>query len=581
MQANDLRRKISGFDYMLKQLDLQSAVGRDALSGLVWHGPGQEEGLFVELGRVECLKRYLASRSTVPLDKFKMKISQIWDIRSSFNLLLESTVDDVQLFEIKRFALLAGESCRYLSEVVQACSFADPPCLLPDLSEVVAVLDPRGEKLPVFHVYDEYDSRLAEARKALLALDREASLSQLQDGRETLAGSGDMLGRDGESQSAGGRWPDRTNQEAALHSGENLESANNGLKSLDAAIARLQSECQELEQHVREMLSIRLRPFVPVLKEALDAVAYWDLLVAKAGLAWKFDLVLPDILGPESLRKKDWNVSRKAAELADMVLAYEGLFHPMVKALLEAEKNRYQAVDVALASGPCLLTGANMSGKTVLLKSLALSQCLLQTGFLVPAAKAVMPLFDSVEILVHDGQDERRGLSSFGAEMQRLNGVLGRLKRGERMLLLVDELARTTNPSEGKAMVCAVLDALQELPCCAMVSTHYGPIPNHVRHLRVRGFREDWALARLNPVGSARKAGENAEASGMVLPAEAERFDIGRIQSCMDYSLVEEKPGEMPPMEALRIASLLGFDPEVLGKARAYYDAECRDSGKE
>ena len=132
---------------MLKQLDLQSAVGRDALSGLVWHGPGQEEGLFVELGRVECLKRYLASRSTVPLDKFKMKISQIWDIRSSFNLLLESTVDDVQLFEIKRFALLAGESCRYLSEVVQACSFADPPCLLPDLSEVVAVLDPRGEKL--------------------------------------------------------------------------------------------------------------------------------------------------------------------------------------------------------------------------------------------------------------------------------------------------------------------------------------------------------------------------------------------------------------------------------------------------
>ena len=582
MQANDLRRKISGFDYMLKQLDLQSAVGRDALSGLVWYGPGQEEGLVVELERVECLKRYLASRSTAPLDKFKMKISQIWDIRSSFNLLLESTVDDVQLFEIKRFALLAGESCRYLSEVVRACSFADPPCLFPDLSEVVAVLDPRGEKLPVFRIYDEYDSRLAEARKALLALDREASLSQLQDGRETLAGNGDMPGRSGKSQSGGVRCPDTASREAALHGGDDLESANNGLKSLDAAMARLQSECQELEQHVRERLSIRLRPFVPVLKEAMAAVAYWDLLVAKAGLAWKFDLVLPDILGPESLRKKDWNVSRKAAEgLADMVLAYEGLFHPMVKALLEAEKNRYQAVDVALASGPCLLTGANMSGKTVLLKSLALSQCLLQTGFLVPAAKAVMPLFDSVEILVHDGQDEKRGLSSFGAEMQRLNGVLGRLRKGERMLLLVDELARTTNPSEGKAIVCAVLDVLQELPCCAMVSTHYGPIPNHVRHLRVRGFREDWALARLNPVGSARKAGENAEASAMALPAEAESFDIGRIQSCMDYSLVEEKPGEMPPMEALRIASLLGFDPEVLGKARAYYDAGCRDSGKE
>ena len=39
---------------------------------------------------------------------------------------------------------------------------------------------------------------------------------------------------------------------------------------------------------------------------------------------------------------------------------------------------------------PCLLTGVNMGGKTVLLKTIGLSQYLFQFGFYVPASSAII-----------------------------------------------------------------------------------------------------------------------------------------------------------------------------------------------
>ena len=581
MQGNDLRKTVSGFDYLLKQMDLQSAVGRDALSALPWSGPGDEAALSVELKRVDAMKAYLAAGTTLLLEKIKIKFAQIWDIRNSFKLLQEGPVDDIQLFEIKRFAILSGEAGKTLVELVQVCGFENPPRVFPDLSEVVSLLDPRGEKLPVFYIYDEYDARLAQARKALLQLDETAEVVQVQDGRCRCVAGDAGIENAGETLLSG---TGKTGSDLGLENGSSRD-----FKRVDAEMVRLQTECLALEQEIRVSLSAKLRPFVPVLQETMDLVAYWDMLIAKASLAWRFDLVLPEIHVREV--KRNDPVSGPSGREFSLSVSYEGLFHPMVKALVEERKGRYQAVDICLKAGPCVLTGANMSGKTVLLKSLALSQCLFQSGFLVPARRAELALFDSVALLVQDEQSEERGLSSFGAEMQRLDAVLTRLEKGEKMLLLVDELARTTNPMEGKAIVRAVLDTLQELPCVGLVSTHYGPIPDPVRHLRVRGFREDWISgadgmvaslpgASLPSASPSLGSGKESQAPSLLLervPGTADGkqgFELSRIQACMDYSVVEEEPMETPPMEALRIAFLLGFDAGVLAKAQAYYEEE-------
>lgn len=492
MRINEARQRISGFEYMLLRLDLQSGVGRELLSGQAWYGIGQEDDLMRELQRIDVLKGFIGEGKSVAVNKLKLKFSQVLDIRGTFALLAKEAVDDVQLFELKRFSLLIGDASVYVADLIQACAFHPAPAGFPDLSAVVSVLDPRKEGLPTFYIYDEYSVELTQKRKEMLRL------------------------------------------EARLEP----EDAK-GEPSLKDEIARLQAECEALERQVREDLALRLRPHVPALKEAMERIAYWDLLLAKAELAAREGLIVP------LLHKDVWKNSTET-------LRYQGLFHPMVKHTLEEKGHRYQSLDIALQKGTCLLTGANMSGKTVLLKSLALAQCLLQFGFPVPAEKASMFLFDSVELLVQDEQNEIRGLSSFGAEMQRLNEVLRLLAAGGRLLVFIDELARTTNPEEGKAIVSAVLESLAAACCVSVVSTHYGAIPNPVRRLRIRGFSEE-------------------KNDGNFPDSDARAFDISRIQACMDYSVVEEDLHATPPAEALRIAALLGFDADVLARAKRYY----------
>lgn len=525
MQIDLAKHKISGFEYLLQRLEVKSGVGRSVLSSMEWYVPGTEKRLETELSRIEAIRDFISRKATVPVDKLKVKFAQVWDIRPTFRLMEKETVDDIQLFEIKRFAILVRDASEYLSELVRACAFHPAPKPLADLTEVIAILDPRQENIPTFHIYDEYSPSLAQKRKELARLDAEA---------------------------------------ASVRVGSAAELKEVQAKEVDERLSQLQSECENLEREIRERLTQQLRPLIPLLQKAMNQVAYWDILIAKAALAYRYSLVRPRITMAEPVEGRKNSYRGK--------LEYKELFHPMVKEILEEKRHRYQKVDVHLDMEACLLTGANMSGKTVLLKSLALSQCLFQFGFLVPATEASLFLLDDVVILVQDDQNEERGLSSFGAEMLGLNQVFGRLRKGERLLLLIDELARTTNPVEGKAIVCAVLEQLQEMDCVSLVSTHFGPIPNPVRRLRVRGFREDWA-GNYSPAQS--MAGSATDkGSEMDVPKEENlsgHLDISRIQACMDYSLEEEKVGQQPPMEALRIASLLGFDQEVLQKAYGYY----------
>lgn len=60
-----------------------------------------------------------------------------------------------------------------------------------------------------------------------------------------------------------------------------------------------------------------------------------------------------------------------------------------------------------------------------------------------------------------DGEDMRRGLSSFGAEMIRLNEIIKIAKSDTQVLAIIDEPARTTNPEEGYALVSGLVKILE------------------------------------------------------------------------------------------------------------------------
>ena len=291
----------------------------------------------------------------------------------------------------------------------------------------------------------------------------------------------------------------------------------------DKEMTELMTEQNEIQQQVIAHLCDRLHPFAQVLTEALDQLAYIDFTLARATLAQTWVLTRPEPSAPGS------------------PLSIESLFNPRLKLHNEAVGLRYQNVDLELTHGVTLVTGANMAGKTVLLKSIGVAQLMYQFGFPVPAAFARMEPVDDVVFCIGDEQNEMNGLSSYASEITRISEVLQRSEK-EHLLVLIDEPARTTNPIEGKALVQAIASIMGQRGSITMITTHYSQLGVACRRLRVRGFVESLSDIPLTPES---------------------------INRFIDYSLVTDTSDEVP-QEALRIAELLECYPGLIQQARQF-----------
>ena len=268
------------------------------------------------------------------------------------------------------------------------------------------------------------------------------------------------------------------------------------------------AQTQELlvneEDRLKKVISDKLRPYARQLSETLREMAELDISLAMAVQ-----------MNVEGLEIPSSGTETKIC----------GMFHPGVRAVLRAKGREFQAVDFAFKRGePATVIGANMGGKTVALKTLCMLQYLYQFGFGLPVASAVMTPFDDIRFCIGDEQDEKTGLSSFAAEMQRIDRAVAAVEQGGRVLLLVDEPARTTNPVEGTALVSALLELLADKPNLALVMT---------THYTVEHAGQCWRVQGLLPGSKGRT---------------------------MDYRLVPTASHEVPH-EALNIARELGIDP--------------------
>ena len=283
-------------------------------------------------------------------------------------------------------------------------------------------------------------------------------------------------------------------------------------------ISQLLAEQNEIQNEVCLRLSDQLHPWADTLITTLEQMAYTDFLLAKAELAIRWELTQPQI---------------------GDTTEYKGLINPRLKERNEKANLRYQPVDITLHSGVCLITGANMAGKTVLLKSVGTAQIMAQCGMYIPASKAVVRLVEGVLTSIGDDQDEMNGLSSYAAEIIKISDILDTCRHHE-MLVLIDEPARTTNPVEGKALVQAIIKILNTLNSTTLVTTHYSQLGATCRRLRVKGFVENLSDLPLNPQN---------------------------INRFIDYSLTEDTSDDVPH-EALRIATILHCDPEMISLAQ-------------
>ncbi|MBK8951940.1 MAG: hypothetical protein IPM85_06135 [Chitinophagaceae bacterium] len=93
-------------------------------------------------------------------DAVRTVLHQAQDIDGALrNLQADMILDDIELFEIKKFALLAAE----LKELLEGNSLVS----LGDTESVITILDPEHKRIPRFFIYDEYDRRLTSLRKKI------------------------------------------------------------------------------------------------------------------------------------------------------------------------------------------------------------------------------------------------------------------------------------------------------------------------------------------------------------------------------------------------------------------------------
>ena len=281
-------------------------------------------------------------------------------------------------------------------------------------------------------------------------------------------------------------------------------------------------QISEIEDQIRKQLSVSLRQYVNHLEFNLHQIGIFDLWIAKAKLAHLWNCCKPEVSNHHT--------------------SYKHLFHPIVKDRLAKENKKFQSLNIDLYQNPTLITGANMSGKTIFLKTIAYAQYMFQFGMFVPAREASICPVEEIFFSIGDQSSEHTGLSSFAYEILTINHIIQASRKGKKLLILVDELARTTNPVEGTLLVNAFIEIINKNPNFCIITTHYSGIKAQCRRLRVKGLQID-------------QIKENIE------PKHLEQY--------MDYSLIEI-PKEEVPHEALKIAQLLGVDSDFLKLAETY-----------
>ena len=197
-------------------------------------------------------------------------------------------------------------------------------------------------------------------------------------------------------------------------------------------------------------------------------------------------------------------------------------------------------IEVGAEFDALVISGPNMGGKTVMLKTIGLFCLMTYAGIPLPAAAGtVVGMFDHIACVVGDDQSIAENLSSFSAHLQSLRAAQARAGSGS--LVLVDEIGSGTEPSAGAAIAQAFIESLLERGARIVVTTHY---------------------MQLKTFAAARERVVNASML----------FDAATNEPT--YVLAMGVPGRSL---ALPLARALGFDEKTIERAEELLGAEAMD----
>lgn len=282
------------------------------------------------------------------------------------------------------------------------------------------------------------------------------------------------------------------------------------------------------ERRIREELSIKLRPYFDTVINNINTVARLDLLIEKHRVSKLYPSCLPQITKDTLILKDTTN--------------------PYICDILDSKGLKFTPVSIEMGLGTTVLTGANMGGKSVTLKTVALNTYLALCGFFVYAVSASIPAFDEIIMISEESQSVAKGLSSFGAQIVELKNLLNEIEN-KFVFAILDEFARGTNPKEGESLVRGLVSLLNTKKTVSLLVTHF----DHVAELS----KSHYQVKGLQGVSEDR-------ISSSLLTKSDDDAKITAISQFMNYGIFKVDKDAKPPKEALMICRLLGLQNELL-----------------
>lgn len=576
--ANVKTRRETGLDYVMFSLDLNTPFGKKQLKEVRPYYPGEEAELRDELDRVEQMIAFV-KQNQILTDKIQEVFMEMKDATLTIERSGAVTLSTVELFEIKSL-LLQMRQLRKLTmeheigdyQGAHCCCAVEPSAdsaasearaenmpaaraegeaavdtvpqeyFLADTEDLLDELDPRRDRMNTFYIYNEFSPKLDAYRTKKKEYEQQIRREQKQAREELRKKYGVQLTPKFDIVVAKSH-PDFE----MIQSLEELEMTDQDYMSVTLqlkptekiyefvqAAEELNAEIEQEEERVREMLSRKIAEKEAVLLENCEKMGALDLALARAIYAIKHDLTKPEIT-------------------EEHVIAFEDGRNLQVEDIIREKGKTYCPISLSLADGVTMITGANMGGKTISLKLAGQIPILAQYGFFVPAKHAKIGLSNYMQILIGDSQSVERGLSSFGSEMEELKEILD--KGQERSLILIDEIASGTNPTEGTALTKSLVDYLIEKPYISLITTHFESVTERkdIVNMQVRGLA-DCNFTLLN----------------REIQHANRRDRINIISKYMDYRLYRVDSEAQVPKEALSIAAMLGINKEIIEGAKKY-----------
>lgn len=165
-------------------------------------------------------------------------------------------------------------------------------------------------------------------------------------------------------------------------------------------------------------------------------------------------------------RAKGFSYARALAP-EENLLSAKGLAHPCI------DKAIGNNLELNVQNNVLFLTGANMAGKSTLMKAVGINFYLAHMGFPVAATEMVFSVREGMYSSINVADNIGLGYSHFYAEVVRVKQAAMAAASGKRLLLMFDELFKGTNVKDAYDGTLAVTKGFAHYQdCLFIVSTH-------------------------------------------------------------------------------------------------------------